>query len=465
MFKHEQKCEHLSNNEDDYTIIDENGEVVKNETYEDTIKDLIGSNILEKPNDDEISKSSQDSPKILKRLRNRIIYENDNREQVRERAHENLEKISSKIVNEEQDCGIIYKKGEKLVYGETGQNVEIEDVHMDPEGVYYTIKLDNNNGTFTIKQTTNDKLMSYGDYIWLTEYKNKVVDESISADTDDENVTSHLPTIYIDMNLKEQTASFNNQNLDECDEDSNDEKLDECDNEKLDECNEDSNEYLDEYNEEDSNNQYLDEYNEEDSNDENYYKNDYPEEESVTTPSTDESSIEDIEINEEAEFLWKQFNEIRPDIERDIYFYNGGNRIICLEDLKIDLESLKNESKDEKIEYSTICPKGHNLYELNNEELYNKYYCDLCGKYNKPDIKFMGCDICNWDICKDCIKTWKGNVEEDLDSDKKINVLEDALLLGGLVAGMTLLGTTLVSFFSPNRRCYARRHRDDRDEL
>ena len=169
---------------------------------------------------------------------------------------------------------------------------------------------------------------------------------------------------------------------------------------------------------------------------------------------------DDDEINEEAEILWKEFNELRPDIERDIYFHNGGNRIICLEDLKIDLESLKIKSKEEKIEYSNNCPKGHKLYEL-TDELENKYYCDLCGKYNKPDIKFMGCDICNWDICKDCIKTWKGNLEEN--SNKKMNVLENGLLLGGLVAGMTLIGSTVMSFIYPNRRCYARRHRDDKE--
>ena len=392
----------------DYIILDESGEVVKDSCYEDKIRDLIVSNILEKdykgdgsnvnisPTQSPTSTGSSPKVRILRRLRNRVIYDieegEDNKENdimrkdiMKDVIDELVMYVRNKSAIKFQSLARTYlaiKKGEDI--GETDKLVN--DIVEGDKGERQV-------------ENTGVNLLTPDDYVWQPEYKldSGIIEEEVeklkdmcvvekpdvNEDIDKEKLLNNCPGGHTLLYFEEKEPIF---------------ICDMCD-----------------------------------------------------------------------EYCYGVFfgcRECDYDVCEKCQSWGFGDN----EDYKCGYSNIYEELEERENMYLN-CPQGHTLYELNATDNKNKYYCDLCHKYNKDGLVFYGCDSCNWDVCVNCVPDWKKRVvnldtETNVD-DKEKGFWESTALFSGLAltigVGVAVVGSAVSSVFNRRRYCRAYSTLDERD--
>ena len=126
---------------------------------------------------------------------------------------------------------------------------------------------------------------------------------------------------------------------------------------------------------------------------------------------------------------------------------------------KVVLHELRCKENPKNILYPK-CLSGHSLYER-TPTTKSKYVCDICNKTNIKETLY-GCDNCDWDICKECMKNQLNNkkciYKETDDTD---NFWGNIAILGGLAIG---IGSIASSIFS-NKKCKVYKYEDEDEDI
>lgn len=389
----------------DYIILDESGEVVKDSCYEDKIRDLIVSNILEKDykgeeSDVNISSTSTgSSPKvrILRRLRNRVIYDIEEGEDNKE-----TDIMSKDIMKDVIDELVMYVRNKSAIKFQSLARTYLakkkaDDIGETDELVNDIVEEDKGGGQV---EHTDVNLLISEDYVWqpdigeeakiedngeVEKLKDMCVVEKpdVNEDIDKETLLNNCPGGHTLVYFEEKDPIFI---CDMCDEYCYGVFFGfrECDYDVCEKCQ-----------------------------------------------------------------SWG-FDDNEED------YYCGYSNI--------------HEELEEPEKMYINCPQGHTLYELNATDNKNKYYCDLCNKYNKDGLVFYGCDSCNWDVCVNCVPDWKKrvvNLDTETKVDKEKVFWESTGLFSGLAltigVGMAAVGSAVSSVFNRSRHCQVYSTLDERD--